>query len=126
MPGGRGKIKPEDNTNGFQKNPENRNMNGRPKGSKNRSTVAKNILQLVAKCPKDLDSELKKIFEMMPKKMCVEDVMTLVQANKAIIDGDTNAYKAIMDSAYGLPKQDIGIGEIDSVEISYEDTTDEG
>ena len=28
MPGGRGKIRPEDNTNGFQKNPKNINRNG--------------------------------------------------------------------------------------------------
>jgi hypothetical protein len=33
MPGGRGKLRPEDNTNGFQKNPQNINMSGRPRKS---------------------------------------------------------------------------------------------
>lgn len=31
MPGGRGKIKPHENTGGFHKNPQNINRNGRPK-----------------------------------------------------------------------------------------------
>jgi len=33
MPGGKGNIKGSDNTNGFQKNPQNINMNGRPRKS---------------------------------------------------------------------------------------------
>ena len=35
MPGGKGKIKPEDNTNGFQKNPQNINKKGTPISIKN-------------------------------------------------------------------------------------------
>jgi hypothetical protein len=31
VPGGKGNIKPEDNVNGFQRNPQNINKNGRPR-----------------------------------------------------------------------------------------------
>lgn len=31
--------------------------------------------------------------------------MTLVQANKAITKGDTQAYKALLEAAYGAPTQ---------------------
>jgi hypothetical protein len=47
-----------------------------------------------------------------------EDIITLQQIHKAR-KGDTNAYKAVMDSAYGAPKQDIefvtdiGTGDIE-------------
>lgn len=77
------------------------NPNGRPKGRRNRSTILKELLDLD-------DNELR---------------MHLAQINKAIIKEDTNAYKAVLDSAYGAPIQQIEqIGEeIDLSEL----TTDE-
>lgn len=57
---------------------------GRPKGSKNRSTIARKYLEA-------------KDGEGVP----YEDLITIAQLKKAQEDGDTTAYKAIMDSAYG-------------------------
>ena len=59
------------------------NPNGRPKGARNRSTILKELLD-------QNDNELK---------------MHQAQINKAIDNGDTNAYKAVLDSAYGAPVQ---------------------
>ena len=75
--------------------------NGRPKGRRNRSTILKELLDLD-------DNELR---------------MHMAQINKAIEKEDTNAYKAVLDSAYGAPIQQIEqIGEeIDLSEL----TTDE-
>ena len=74
----------EQNLKPFGKN-NNANPNGRPKGVRNRSTILKELLALN-------DNELK---------------MHLAQINKAIIKEDTNAYKAVLDSAYGAPVQQI-------------------
>jgi hypothetical protein len=86
------------------------NPKGRPKGSKNRSTIARTWLSAsqVQKNPiSGKDEELTQ-----------EDIITLQQIHKAR-KGDTNAYKALLDSAYGAPKQDIefvsdiGTGDIE-------------
>jgi Arc/MetJ-type ribon-helix-helix transcriptional regulator len=71
-----------DNLNPFQKG-ESGNPAGRPKGAKNRSTIVRELLELD-------ENELK---------------MHLAQIKKAIEKEDTNAYKAVLDSAYGAPKQ---------------------
>ena len=71
------------------------NPNGRPKGKRNRSTILKELLDMN-------DQELK---------------MHQAQIDKAIELKDTNAYKAVLDSAYGAPVQqidnDITIKEFD-------------
>ena len=93
---------------------EIRNPNGRPKGSKNRSTIARKWLEVnqALKNPLTGDNET----------MSQEDLMTLALIKKAR-EGDVNAYKALMDSGYGAPIQQIEqIGEeIDLSEL----TTDE-
>ena len=61
------------------------NPNGRPKGKRNRSTILKELLDMN-------DQELK---------------MHQAQIEKAIELKDTNAYKAVLDSAYGAPVQQI-------------------
>jgi hypothetical protein len=71
-----------DNLNPFKKG-ESGNPAGRPKGAKNRSTMLRELLELN-------ENELK---------------MHLAQIKKAIEKEDTNAYKAVLDSAYGAPKQ---------------------
>lgn len=71
-----------DNLNPFKKG-ESGNPAGRPKGAKNRSTIVRELLELN-------ENELK---------------MHLAQIKKAIEKEDTNAYKAVLDSAYGAPKQ---------------------
>jgi|TARA_R100000482_G_scaffold84461_1_gene33627 hypothetical protein len=74
------------------------NPKGRPKGSKNRSTVAKKWLQVVQDLKNPLTSEI--------ETMSQEDLMTLALIKKAR-EGDTQAYQKLLDSAYGAPVQQI-------------------
>lgn len=74
------------------------NPAGRPKGSRNRSTIIRKWLEVLDKGKNPFTGEL--------EDMDIEDKMTLSQLSKAI-EGDTQAYKALMDSAYGQPKQEI-------------------
>jgi hypothetical protein len=63
------------------------NPNGRPKGKRNRSTIIRELL--------DMDDN--------------ETAIHMAQIKKAIDAGDTAAYKAILDSAYGAPVQQTNI-----------------
>jgi hypothetical protein len=77
---------------------ESGNPNGRPKGAKNRSTIAKYWLEVNQNLKNPLTGE--------SQTMSQEDLMTLALIKKAR-DGDVNAYKALMDSGYGAPIQQI-------------------
>jgi hypothetical protein len=93
---------------------EVRNPNGRPKGAKNRSTIARKWLEVNQSLKNPLTGE--------NETMSQEDLMTLALIKKAR-DGDTNAYKALMDSGYGAPVQQI---EQTNTEIDLSNlTTDE-
>lgn len=81
------------------------NPNGRPKGVKNRSTIARKILEMTGALPEELISNLKKMFPEVKNNMTIEEIMTLKMTSKAITRGDVNAYKAVMDSGYGRPEQ---------------------
>ena len=72
--------------------------NGRPKGSKNRSTIAKYWLEV--------NQKLKNPLTGTDEVMSQEDLMTLALIKKAR-EGDVAAYKALMDSGYGAPLQQI-------------------
>jgi hypothetical protein len=72
--------------------------NGRPKGAKNRSTIAKYWLSI--------EQNLKNPLTGDTETMSQEDLMTLALIKKAR-EGDTNAYKALMDSGYGAPVQQV-------------------
>ena len=72
------------------------NPKGRPKGSKNRSTVAKRWLQVEQDLKNPLTSEI--------ETMSQEDLMTLALIKKAR-EGDPHAYQKLLDSAYGAPVQ---------------------
>ena len=74
------------------------NPNGRPKGSKNRSTIAKKWLELEQNINNPLTSQ--------NENMSQEDSITLALIKKAR-EGDTQAYQKLMDSAYGAPLQQI-------------------
>lgn len=78
---------------------ESGNPNGRPKGSRNRSTIAREMLALMSKQINPITNE--------EQELTHEEIITLAQVHKAMKDKDTNAYKALMDSAYGAPKQEI-------------------
>ena len=74
------------------------NPNGRPKGSKNRSTIARKWLEI--------NQSLKNPITGENETMSQEDLMTLALIKKAR-EGDVMAYKALMDSGYGAPVQQI-------------------
>ena len=76
----------------------NANPNGRPKGSKNRSTIARKWLEVMQDAKNPITGELEKLSQ--------EDLMTLAIIHKAR-KGDVNAYKQLMDSAFGMPTQQI-------------------
>ena len=75
------------------------NPDGRPIGAKNRSTIAKKWLEVELNERNPLTG--------LAEKLSYEDIITLTQIKKAQYDEDTLAYKALMDSAYGAPKQEI-------------------
>jgi len=77
---------------------EVRNPNGRPKGSLNRSTIARKWLEV--------NQSLKNPSTGENKTMRQEDLMTLALIKKAR-EGDVSAYKALMDSGYGAPLQQV-------------------
>jgi len=77
---------------------ESGNPNGRPKGRKNRSTIARQWLEV--------NQSLKNPITGEQETMSQEDLMTLALIKKAR-DGDVAAYKALMDSGYGAPVQQI-------------------
>lgn len=89
---GKGQIEPR-----WQKG-ESGNPNGRPKGSLNRSTIARKWLEVNQSLKNPLTGE--------SETMSQEDLMTLALIKKAR-EGDVSAYKALMDSGYGAPLQQI-------------------
>jgi len=72
------------------------NPAGRPKGSLNRSTIARKWLEV--------QEDAKNPITGSNEKMSQEDIMTLALIKKAR-KGDTTAYAKLMDSAYGAPMQ---------------------
>ena len=88
----------EDNLKPAWSKGESGNPAGRPKGSKNRSTIARRWLEVNQNLKNPLTGE--------NETMSQEDLMTLALIKKAR-EGDVNAYKALMDSGYGAPIQQI-------------------
>jgi len=86
-----------DNLKSYKKG-QSGNPNGRPKGSKNRSTIARYWL--------DANQNWKNPITGEEEKMSQEDAITLALIKKAR-EGDVNSYKALMDSGYGSPLQQI-------------------
>jgi hypothetical protein len=74
------------------------NPNGRPKGARNRATIARYWLAV--------EQELKNPLTSQNETMSQEDLMTLALIKKAR-EGDVAAYRALMDSGYGSPVQQI-------------------
>lgn len=77
---------------------ESGNPNGRPKGALNRSTIARKWLEVNQSLKNPLTGE--------NETMSQEDLMTLALIKKAR-EGDVSAYKALMDSGYGAPIQQV-------------------
>ena len=74
------------------------NPKGYPKGVPNRSTIAKKWLSVITKNNNPLTNALEELSQ--------EDIITLAQLEKAK-NGDSIAYKNLMDSAHGSPTQQI-------------------
>lgn len=86
---------------------ESGNPDGRPVGAKNRSTIARKVLEMTALYKDEAFRKLQEQYPGITKDTTVEEMMTIVMANKAITEADHNAYKALQDSAYGAPKAEI-------------------
>ena len=95
---------------------ESGNPAGKPLGAKNRSTIARKILEMRSILPKDRMEALKVKFPEISDNMTVEEIMTIVMAEGAI-SGDDKAYKAVMDSAYGAPKSEMGFTDKDGNDL---------
>lgn len=95
------------------------NPHGRPKGSRNRSTIAREVLALANAMPDGVFTKLKERYPDLTRQSSVEFVMTLIQADKAITSRDTAAYRALLDSAYGAPKQETEISGKDGGPIQH-------
>lgn len=87
---------------------ESGNPTGRPKGALGRSTIARRWLELETKERNNLTGE--------DESLTQEDLITLAQIKKAKT-GDTNAYKELLNSAYGQAIQPIEI-DTPSVDLS--------
>lgn len=101
----------EENLKSWKKG-ESGNPKGKPKGSLNRSTIAKKWLQTKTKAKHPISGEM--------IEMTLEDQMVLSVVRKAIKNGDVNAYKAIADSGYGTAKETIDLNS-DGVGINITD-----
>lgn len=82
---------------------EIRNPNGKPKGTLNRATVWKKFLKIV--------EVMESPFTEQEEEFTQLEIIALAQLKKAR-DGDTLAYKTIMDERFGLAtqKQDVTSG----------------
>jgi hypothetical protein len=87
---------------------ESGNANGRPKGALGRSTIARRWLEVETKERNNITGE--------DENLTQEDLITLAQIKKAKA-GDTNAYKELLNSAYGQATQPIEI-DTPSVDLS--------
>ena len=102
----------EENLKPFKEGYDPRRQIGRPKGSKNRSTVIKQVLETIFNGADPLTGkEWQDTYESVISRSIV----------KKALDGDVSAYNAIMDSAYGKARQTIDQtdNEIKGAEYDY-------
>lgn len=79
---------------------------GRPLGVKNRATIARRILDMRALLSGEKMSDIKKIHPEIEDNLTTEEIATIMIAGNAM-GGDVKSYEALMNSAYGAPKQEI-------------------
>ena len=94
-------IKPEDNPKPFKKG-QSGNPNGRPKGRRNRATIAREWLEVEQNVTNPITGQKETLQQ--------QDLITLAQI-KAAREGSTQAFNALMDSAYGKIEQTIELTE---------------
>jgi hypothetical protein len=101
----------KENLKNFEKGfDERRNTDGRPEGVRNRSTIARRVLEMDGIVPEKVFNTLKAMYPAIERKMSVEEIATIIQANKAITKSDTQALEKLMDSAYGKAPQSVKVG----------------
>ena len=93
---------------------ESGNPNGRPKGSLNRSTIAKKWLEVLSQ---------EEVEDGVVKWLSNEEAITLALIQKAR-KGDVNAYKALMDSAYGTAKDTLDLNSTENKSIDFKQLID--
>ena len=80
---------------------------GRPKGTPNRTSIARYVLAMTATPPAELLAAIKAQYPAIDEPYTIELVGTIRLAQKMIEEGDVRAYLALMDAAYGKPRQEI-------------------
>jgi len=89
----------EDNLRPQKAGEPSHNPNGRPKGSKNRSTLFKKWLETTTKSKNPISGE--------DEEMTVEDKMVLKVIGNVLTKGDIQSFKEAMDSMYGKHQEHI-------------------
>jgi hypothetical protein len=84
-------IRPEDNPKPFVKG-QSGNPAGRPKGTRNRSTIVREWMEAIERTKNPITGETEELSQ--------ADIATLAVLKKAR-SGDVNAYRELMDSAFG-------------------------
>jgi len=80
--------------------------NGRPLGSRSRSTIARKVLEMTAIAPDLAVEHIKAAHPEIAEKLTTEEIATIMIAGQAM-KGDVKSYEALMNSAYGAPKQQV-------------------
>ena len=95
---------------------EVRNPKGRTVGSRNRSTIVKYWLEMTKK-GKNPITEMAEVLE-------IQDHLTLALIGKAL-KGDVNAYRELMDSAYGRIENNVKLNaNVNNSQMSQEEFLD--
>jgi len=124
MPGGKGKIRPEDRTEGFEKHPENINKEGRPLSIRNqiREILAMDGRMTIKKQHVIAINEDGSVDIIMPKKDMV--AMKLMQWALSTKGNDSiRAIQLIIEHLEGRPAQSLSISTdqpINQVQLSDE------
>ena len=120
MPGGKGNIKGSDNTNGFQKNPDNINKKGAPEG-KRITTILKHILN------NDMDKVREDLKGKDGNEVAALELLKIALSPTSKDNDKLSALKEIMDRVDGKAKQEIGLetkGVTLKVELDGEENKD--
>tara|TARA_R100001463_G_scaffold76981_1_gene131148 strand:+ start:103 stop:441 length:339 start_codon:yes stop_codon:yes gene_type:complete len=86
------------------------NPNGRPKGSKNRSTIVKEILNLMVQVKDDDGND---------KWQSNEYLIVQAMVNKAIEKGDVAAFNALYDNLYGKLKDTVDMNTTETINHDF-------
>jgi len=99
---------------------ESGNPNGRTAGTKNRGTITKEVFEMVGVLPEKIYNSLKQIHPELERTMCIEKIIEIVMAHKAMVDMDTQAAKYLKDNRYGLPKGEVDLNTSTQITIKIE------